>query len=209
MTTNAIAVLGATGRTGRMVVDRALARGHRVTAIVRPTTTPARAHGSTVVTADPCAPGALTGLLDDHDAVISALGAAGRGPTTVYSTATAEIVAAMPPAGRLLVISSAAVDIPADAGPSSRLLAILLRRIMRHTYADMTRMEHLLAHSDLRWTAVRPTRLTDAPASRSPRISLGASAKVGSRISRAGLADYLLDAIDDPHTYRSMVAVSS
>ncbi|MGW5377810.1 NAD(P)-dependent oxidoreductase [Nocardia sp. NPDC003999] len=122
----AIAVLGATGRTGRMVVDRALARGHRVTAIVRPATTAAPTLGSTVVTADPCAAGALTGLLDGYDAVISALGATGRGPATVYSAATAEIIAAMRPGGRLLVISSAALDVPADAGPGARVLAAVL-----------------------------------------------------------------------------------
>ncbi|MGW4718513.1 NAD(P)-dependent oxidoreductase [Nocardia sp. NPDC004260] len=205
----AIAVLGATGRTGRMVVDRALVRGHRVTAIVRPATTAAPALGSTVVTADPCAGGALTGLLDGYDAVISALGATGRGPTTVYSAATAEIIAAMRPGGRLLVISSAALDLPADAGPGARVLGAVLRRVMRHTYSDMARMEHLLAQSALRWTSVRPTGLTDAQADGSPRVSVGAKGKVGPRTSRADLADYLLDAIDDPHTYQSVVAVSS
>ncbi|BDU00774.1 NAD(P)-dependent oxidoreductase [Nocardia sputorum] len=205
----AIAVLGATGRTGRIVVDRALARGHRVTAIVRRATTAAPAQGATVVTADPCAPGALTGLLDDHDAVISALGATGRGPTAVYSTTTAELVAALRPDARLLVISSAALDVPAEAGASTRLLAAALRKVMRYTYADMARMEHLLAQSDLRWTVVRPTRLTDAPAGGGPRVSPGARRKVGPRTARADLADYLLDAVDDPHTYQSVVAVSS
>ncbi|WP_051162910.1 NAD(P)-dependent oxidoreductase [Nocardia brevicatena] len=167
----AIAVLGATGRTGRVVVDRALARGHHVTAIVRPTTAAAPVRGATVVTVDPCAPGGLTGLLDDHDVVISALGATGRGPTTVYSDATAEIIAAMHPAGRLLVVSSAGLGVPADARPSTRLLAAVLRGAMRHTYSDMAHMERLLTRSELRWTAVRPTGLTDAPAGGRPRIS--------------------------------------
>ncbi|MGW4327766.1 NAD(P)-dependent oxidoreductase [Nocardia sp. NPDC004573] len=203
----AIAVLGATGRTGRILVDRALARGHRVTAIVRRAPTAASARGATIITADPCAPGALTGLLDDHDAVISALGATGRGPTTVYSTAA--VVAALRPDALLLVISSAALDIPADAGASTKLLAAALRTVLRDTYADMARMEHSLAQSDLRWTVVRPTRLTDAPTGGSPRVSLGARRKVGPRTARADLADHLLDAVDDPHTYRSVVAVSS
>lgn len=204
----AIAVLGATGRTGRLVVDRALTRGHHVTAIVRPTATAASVRGSTVVTADPCVPGALAGLLDGHDAVISALGATGREPTTVYSGATAEIISTMRPDGRLLVVSSAGLGVPADAGPGTRLLAAVLRGIMRHTYSDMARMEHLLAQSELRWTVVRPTGLTDAPAG-GPRISPAADAKVGPRTSRADLADYLLDAVDDPRTYRSVIAISS
>ncbi|MEU1547415.1 NAD(P)H-binding protein [Nocardia sp. NPDC005745] len=205
----AIAVLGATGRTGRIVVDRALARGHRVTAIARRAADTVPAPGVTVVTADPCTPNELTGLLDGHDAVISALGATGRGPTTVYSTSTTEIIAAMRPSGRLLVISSAGLGVPADAGPGTRLFARALHHVMRHTYADMARMEQLLAQSDLRWTAVRPTRLTDAPAGGRPRISLHAEKKVGPRTARTDLADYLLAAIDDDHTYATTVAISS
>ncbi|MEV5652757.1 hypothetical protein AB0L57_31285 [Nocardia sp. NPDC052254] len=47
------------------------------------------------------------------------------------------------------------------------------------------------------------------PARGEPRISPGARGKVGPRISRADLAAYLLDAIDDPSAYRTAVAVSS
>ncbi|MGW4350518.1 NAD(P)H-binding protein [Nocardia sp. NPDC004582] len=85
----AIAVIGAAGRTGRVVVDRALARGHRVTAIVRRAGSFTPAPGSTVIVADPTLPGSLAGRFGEQDAVISTLGAAGRGPTTVYSAGTA------------------------------------------------------------------------------------------------------------------------
>ncbi|MGW3278409.1 MULTISPECIES: NAD(P)-dependent oxidoreductase [Nocardia] len=204
-----IAVLGATGRTGRMIVNEALARGHRVTAVVRRAGSLGPAAGLTVVTADPTRPGALNGLLDEHDVVISALGAAGRGPTTLYSDSAATIMTALRPRGRLLVLSSAGVGIPSDADLVSRLFARLLHRIMREVYTDMERMERQLAHSELTWTAVRPTRLTHDPAARHPRISVGAKAKVGPRTSRADLARYLLDAIDDPRTYRTPVAISS
>ncbi|WP_459549190.1 NAD(P)-dependent oxidoreductase [Nocardia sp. X0981] len=205
----ALTILGATGRTGRVLVDRALARGHHVTAIVRQTTHWAPPPGTTVITTDPCIPGALTGLLDDQDAVISALGAAGRGPTSVYSAGTTEIIAAMPPAGRILVISSAGLSAPGDAGRGTRLLTGALRWVMRHTYADMARMEHLLASSDLCWTAVRPTGLTDAPASCRPHDPFAADTKVRARTSRTDLADYLLTAVDDPRTYGTAVTFSS
>ncbi|WP_280457774.1 NAD(P)-dependent oxidoreductase [Nocardia carnea] len=205
---NAIAVIGAAGRTGRLVVDEALARGHRVTAITRRPGGFAPAPGLTVATADPTLPSALNGLLDRHDVVISALGTAGRGPTTLYSDSAAAILTTMRPGGRLLVISSAGVSIPSDAGPVTGLFARLLHRIMHEVYTDMERMERRLAHSELVWTAVRPTRLTDAPAGH-PQISVGAKRKVGPRTARADLAGYLLDAMDDPRTYRTSVAISS
>ncbi|MQY03332.1 NAD(P)-dependent oxidoreductase [Actinomadura macrotermitis] len=79
-----IAVIGAAGRTGRLVAQQARAAGHHGTAITRQD-------------ADPRVPGSLRGLLDGHDAVVSALGAAGRGPTDVYSAGTAAIAAADDP----------------------------------------------------------------------------------------------------------------
>lgn len=207
---SSIAVIGATGRTGRLVVAHALAAGHHVTAVARHPETlgPARAR-LTVHAADVLAPGSLQGVLDGQDAVISAIGAAGRGATTVYSAGTGEIVTALKPRARLLVISSAGLSVPADAGAGTRLAGRVLHRLMRHTYADLARMEELLATSDLTWTVVRPTRLTDRPGTGRPRTSLGATAKVGSRTARADLADYLLAAIDDPQTHRTVVAVSS
>lgn len=69
--------------------------------------------------------------------VISALGAAGRGPTTLYSDSAAAISTTMRPGGRLLVISSAGVSIPSDAGRLTGLFARLLHRIMREVYTDM------------------------------------------------------------------------
>ncbi|MCW3818765.1 NAD(P)H-binding protein [Micromonospora sp. DR5-3] len=205
-----IAVIGATGRTGRLIVEHALAAGHRVTAVARHPDTlgPARDR-LTVHAADMLTPGSLQGVLDDHDAVISAIGAADTRTTTIYSAGTTEIISALKPHGRLLVISSAGLSIPADATAGTRLASRILQRLMRHTYADMARMEERLATSDLTWTVVRPTRLTDRPGTGRLRTSLGATAKVGTQTTRADLADYLLAAIDDPQTHRTVVAVSS
>ncbi|SCF11024.1 Putative NADH-flavin reductase [Micromonospora viridifaciens] len=205
-----IAVIGATGRTGRLVVEHALAAGHHVTAVARHPEAlgPTRAR-LTVHSADVLAPGSLHGVLDDQDAVISAIGAPDRGATTVYSAGTTEVIPALKPHGRLLVISSAGLSIPADAPAGTRLAARILHRLMRRTYADMARMEELLAASDLTWTVVRPTRLTDRPGTGRLRTSLGATARVGSQTTRADLADYLLASIDDPRTHRTVVAISS
>ncbi|WP_214323489.1 NAD(P)-dependent oxidoreductase [Nonomuraea sediminis] len=199
---NRIAVVGATGRTGRLLVDLARTAGHTVTAIAR----------------DPSALSpdlarapmdALGEVLPGHDAVISAAGAAGRGPTTVYSAVTAALIQAMPAGGRLVVVSSAGLSTPDGAGLLTRLAGRVLHQVMRHTYADMERMESLLAASSLTWTAIRPTGLTDAPATGRTRASVGTSAPVGPRTSRADLAAYILTHLHDPATYHQAVAVSS
>ncbi|MBE3008225.1 NAD(P)H-binding protein [Microbispora sp. NEAU-D428] len=205
-----LAVVGATGRTGRLVVERALAAGHHVTAVARrPENLDLDHPRLTRRAADVLDPGALRDALAGLHIVVSALGSAGRGPTTVYSAGTAAIVAALPPDARLLVISSAGLAVPADAGPGARLLGRVLHRLMRDTYADMARMEELLAGSGLRWTAVRPTGLTDRPGTGRPRVSIGATGRVGNRTSRADLAAFVVDRLDDPSTFGRPVAVSS
>ncbi|WP_330183039.1 NAD(P)H-binding protein [Nocardia sp. NBC_01503] len=211
----AIAILGANGRTGRILVRQGLIRGHRVTAVTRGSNDlrsgdlPAHSAGLSTVVGDVTDPRSLTEVLHGHDAVISALGTTGRGPTTLYSASAAALVAALAPDTRLLVISSAGIEVPATAGAGTRLAGRLLHRIMRGTYDDMARMEAELAASELIWTAIRPSRLTDGPATGTPRICLDASDPVGSRTRRADLADYLLNALDDPHTHRRPVAISS
>jgi hypothetical protein len=80
---------------------------------------------------------------------------------------------------------------------------------MRHPYADMARMEDLLAATGLAWTAVRPTGLTDRPATGHPRVSVGATSPVGHRTARADLAAYIVSHLDDTLTFGRPVAVSS
>ncbi|MFI6597842.1 NAD(P)-dependent oxidoreductase [Nonomuraea sp. NPDC050536] len=197
-----IAVVGATGRTGRLLVDLARTAGHTVTAIARdPSALPPGL--------DRAPMDALGQVLPGHDAVISAVGAAGRGPTTVYSAVTATLIEAMPTGGRLVVISSAGLSTPDGAGPLTRLGGRLLHQVMRHVYTDMERMESLLTASPLTWTAIRPTGLTDAAAAGHPRASVGATTPVGPRTSRTDLAAYILTHLTDPATYRRPVAVSS
>ncbi|GAA3153516.1 NAD(P)-dependent oxidoreductase [Nonomuraea roseoviolacea] len=205
-----IAVIGATGRTGRALVERALETGHHVTAIARrPEALGLRHARLTPRAADVLRPGDLAAALPGHDAVVSAIGSTGRGLTTVYSAGTAAVVEAMGACRRLVVVSSAGLETPPGAGPATRLAGRLLHHVMRHPYADMLRMERLLAGTDLDWTAVRPTGLTDAPATGRPRVSVGATERVGNRTSRAELAAYILDHLDDPATYRTAVAISS
>ncbi|MFI7420214.1 NAD(P)-dependent oxidoreductase [Nonomuraea sp. NPDC049684] len=205
-----LAVVAATGRTGRLVVERALAAGHTVTAVARRPGDLDLAHPRLVRrAADVTDPASLRDALTGHDTVISALGPGGRGPTTVYSQGTAAIVAALPPSARLVVISSAGLSVPAGAGPVTRLLGRVLRHAMRHPYADMALMEQALARTELTWTAVRPTGLTDRPGTGRPRVSIGATERLGARTSRADLAAFIVDHLGDPSTYRLPVAVSS
>lgn len=195
-----IVVVGANGRTGRHVVEQALARGHRVTAVGRrPETLPEPRPGLAVATADVLDPDAVAAVLEDADAVVSAVGAgASRAPTSVYSGGIANLLAGLTPGStqKLVVVSAA------PAGPRAeqslvqrRLLLPLLDRFFGASYEDMRRMEALLQASDADWVVLRPPRLVEGAATGRYRLDTRPLPR-GLSIRTADLATALLDSID-------------
>src|SRR5260370_1980454 len=100
-----LVVLGATGGTGRLVVEQALAAGHTVTALVRsPEKLTLSNPNFRVIAGQATHPSAVSGALDGADAVIGALGGNG---SVILESAQA-IVAAAPNAAlsRLVALCS-------------------------------------------------------------------------------------------------------
>ncbi|MFG2057581.1 NAD(P)-dependent oxidoreductase [Micromonospora sp. NPDC048930] len=195
-----LAVFGASGGTGRLLVARAATAGHQVVAVVRD---PARlgvvAPGVTVLPADVTDRAAVAAAVRDCDAVVSLLGpGAVRGPTTVRGDATATVVAAMRDTGvRRLVVVTAAGHTTAGDGPLVRfLLKPLLSALLRHSFADMRRTEEIVRGSGLDWTLVRPPRLTDGPATGTYRTAVDRNVRGGLRLSRADLSDVVLRCVE-------------
>src|SRR5690242_8450486 len=106
-------VLGATGRTGKQILDLGLARGHHLTALVRSPRKITRRDGAlSVVEGDPLQADQIARALHGHDAVLSALGPAPRDafrPHTLLAECAAATMAAMTMAGvdRVAVVSAA------------------------------------------------------------------------------------------------------
>src|ERR1035437_5394826 len=139
-----LTILGATGATGTGLPSQALAAGHEVTAVVRD---PARLAGPAhprlrIVTADVMDPASIAPAIAAADAVISAVGPRGTGPTTVIQDSVHSIIAAMGKTGtrRLLQVSGSIV---ADEGESPYLRYLIKpvarRTFLRHVCADMRR----------------------------------------------------------------------
>ncbi len=201
-----IAVIGATGRTGREVVGQALTRGHEVVAVARsPERLTVAADRLTAVAADARDGPALRDAINGSAAIVSALGAAqGRVQTDVYSLGTANLLRAIDgsSARRLAVISAA------PAGPWEQqpalfrvLIGPVLERLFAGAYADMRRMEHELEQRrDVAWSCLRPPRLVARPATgyRLDRRPLPRTRT----LTHADLAAALLDCVDgaEPRT---------
>jgi putative NADH-flavin reductase len=208
-----LTIFGASGQTGRHLIQQALDAGHTVTAVVRdPTRLPIRHQQLQVLVADVLDPAAIGPAVAGADAVLSALGPRPpRNKSSIMSAATASILAAMQAAGtsRLVVISAAPVaSDDHDTTLPDRLLARpLLRRLLGGLYADMATMEEAVRRSRADWTILRPPWLSDGPRTGTWRQAKDANLGGGARISRADLAEAIPASLEDPDTVKATIAV--
>lgn len=158
-----IVVAGASGRTGRIVVEHALASGHRVTAVVRAGSDATFEPGVEVLRADVLS-GAGLDVPRDADVVVSALGMRPGDEQPVSAPGTTSLITAMRHAGlsRIVVVSAVPAFTKGDGEPWwFRIVRTLVRRAMPAVYTDIAAMEGVVRSSGLRWTIIRPGYLVD------------------------------------------------
>ena len=197
-------VLGATGRTGRLVVEQALAAGHTVTALVRsPEKLTAGNSNLRVVSGSATDKSDLSRALAGADAVISTLG--GKG--SVIEDSSQAIVAAARIAGvsRVVVLSSWVVEQDRMDVVSRLLTGIAMGPVIK----DKNAGEQVLRQSDLEWTIVYPSMLTDGPANGSVAVvPEGAKRRFSERISRADVATWLVEAAAGDQYSRRVIGIT-
>ena len=203
-----IAVIGSTGRTGRLVLDEGVRRGHSMTAFTRRPDTLAGVRGlKSVVHGDGRSLEDMRRAVRGQDAVISIVVSEGRGPTTVMSDVTRAELDAMREAGvrRLVSVSVSAIE-----GRRPWILINLVRWILRKPYADFARMERLITSSLVDWTIVRPPYPSNRRKTGRVRTQVGGKdlSRGPYHISRADLAATLVDLAEDSQHVREVLLVS-
>lgn len=209
-----IAVFGANGPTGRLVVGQALSAGHHIIAVTRkPDAYPLSSPHLDVVAADVTDPAGVERAISGAQAVISTFGVPySRRAITVYSQGIANITRAMTlnEVERLVCISSTTVATGEAPGESlfwRRVASPLLRNVLGRTlYDDMQRMEAIVRSSSLDWTIVRPAGLFDA-AEPTHDYEVAPRRLAGRVTSRADLAATLVKEATEPQHSRSIIEV--
>jgi putative NADH-flavin reductase len=207
-----IFVLGATGRTGAVFVEQALAAGHELTAFVRnPDKLPAQAR-LTVVPGDVLDSAALAEAMRDHHVVVSMLGVRSLAPHDFSAQSTAAVVRAAEVSGirRVVLLSAFGVGETIDkASPGARLM---FRSAVKAIQDDKAAGEAFLTASALDWTIAYPVVLTNGPATKAFRaIDLAELDRVPGlpRISREDVAGFLLEAATRERWSRRKVVLTS
>ncbi|MFC7877506.1 NAD(P)-dependent oxidoreductase [Isoptericola sp. NPDC057391] len=205
-----IAVLGASGRTGRLVVEEARRRGHHVVAVVRD---PARLGDLTpdgVATADGLDAAAVTAALAGVDAVVSALGPVPGSAPGIQGELTRVLVRAARDAGvrRAVVVTASGWVVDGD-DPLSRYLAKpILARALRDANAGFALAEPSVRESGLDWTIVRPPMLRDGAARGRYHERRDGNVRWRWSVRRADLAAAVCDLLADPTAVGATVSVA-
>lgn len=201
-----IAVFGATGRTGRYVLDQGIHRGHQMTAFTRRPQELAGVEGlHAIVHGDGRNRADVLGAVRGQECIISILSAPGLGPSSTLTEVTKNIITAMQETGVRRLICTSTHSLVA-ARPW--LVVKLVKWIFRNPYADAAAMKRAVVASKLDWTIVRATQLTDGPATGRIRRAHGDFDSGPYTIRRADLAFALLDIAESNDDARMAVEVS-
>ncbi|HOY81906.1 MAG TPA: SDR family oxidoreductase [Rhodoglobus sp.] len=205
-----IALFGATGKTGRHVLEQALAAGHSVRALARRPEALASAPGLTIIPGDVLDAAAVAETVRGADVVVSVFGQVKGSPPTLQTDGTRHIVEAMQAAGlsRLITLSGGGLPAPQDEPKTpDRIIKWLLQRLSPQVLADAVGHLEVLRASELEWTVVRGPRPTDAPATGTYRVGwVGVNAST--QIARADLARFILTQLDDRQFIHELPFVS-
>jgi putative NADH-flavin reductase len=195
-----VAVFGAAGRTGRQVVDQALARGHQVTAFLRDRTKlEAERDRLRVVEGDARESDAVGRAIAGSDAMVSVLSLASPDREPEHSESTRVVIDAATRAGVRRIVVTANND-------------VLTERELTGEFAAMGR-EHrrnrdALLASGLDWTIGAAPWVTDDAPTGVYEAVLDARAP-GKRLAAADFATFVLDALERDDWIGHVVGVSA
>lgn len=191
-----IIIFGASGKTGKIVVENALQQKYNVTAFVRDSSKLSISDKNlTIIEGDAANQEAVAKAIEGQNIVISCLGANnGLGKTTVLHEMTINIVAGMKThhVQQIIYVASAGIDkeIP---GLSGKLMMKMLGNVLKDHRNAVQVIKENIPH----YTIVRPLGLNDQPFTGSYRETATGIPEKGRRISRADVADFIIRAITD------------
>lgn len=214
-----IAVFGATGRTGKRVVHTAVERGHTVVAVARSAAKHTWPDGVEVLPGSVLDPILVRRALTGADAIIVAISMVRTSdfpwakiltPTDLHVRAvqTLSTVAKEVGVQRYACISAHGVG-ESQARAGALFMALVNTSNIGVAYDDLARAEAALTETELDWTVVRPTRLTNGR--RTETWTVGTDLHCGNRasVSREDVALFLVLCAEDGRHSRERVSLTS
>jgi putative NADH-flavin reductase len=194
-------IFGASGQTGRSLLQQALEQHHAVTGFVRQPAKVVNADSRIrIVQGNVQDYAAVSAAVPNHDAVVSALGV---GTPLQHDQAVIEgvrnIIRAMQEHGIRRLIYLSFIGVPESRSSVGVVLRYIAPIPLRHEIADHEAKEALIKASGLDWTIVRPPKLTCGPCTARYRSGENITTwKPLPLVSRADVAHFILQELAAP-----------
>ena len=206
-----ITIIGASAGIGIETVKRGLDRNHSITTLSRSNIEIEEKKSLNVILGDATNKADLLSSIQNADAIIVTLGTSKNMNATTLFSDFAQLMVEIHKENK--------IDIPFifvtgfGAGESKNyvpwLVKMFLKYFLKDVYADKTKMEEIITHSDLNWTVVRPGRLLDKELTEKYRIEnkLFKGINIGG-INRADVADFLIKQAEKQPELKKYIAIS-
>lgn len=205
-----ITIIGASAGVGLETVKRALERNHTVITLSRSEIAIPGNKNLKMLKGNALNKEDFKKSIENADAIIIALGTGkSMKPTTLYSDFAK------------ILVENGKKDIPTvvltgfGAGKSwdyqpNLFMKLFFKYLLKDVYADKTKMEEIIANSDLNWTIVRPGLLKDKPLTEKYKIetNLFKGIKIGS-VNRSDVADFMIKEVENQKYKKQYPALSN
>jgi putative NADH-flavin reductase len=208
-----VVIFGATGGTGRALVQQALDRGHTVTAFVRKSSRMRIKHERLrLAFGNVLDYGTVEAAIAGQDAVLSALGHKRWViKTSILSNGTRNILAAMTKCGVRRLVCETSLGVGDSKGRLGILYTFFLIPLLLYFYfQDKELQEKCIMQSSLDWVIVRPAALTNGKQTGAVHDGTNVgSLLLTHTISRADVASFMLSELKDDRYIRDTPGVES
>jgi putative NADH-flavin reductase len=206
-----ITIIGASAGIGLETVKIGLNRNHSITTLSRSEINIEEKQSLNMILGDAINKADLFKSIQNADALIITLGTGkNMKPTTLFSD-FAKLILEIQNENKITIPFIFVTGF--GAGESKNyvpwLVKMFLKYLLKDVYADKTKMEELITHSDLNWTVVRPGRLLDKELTEKYRIEnkLFKGINIGG-INRADVADFLIKQAENQTELKKYIGIS-
>ena len=204
-------IFGATGTVGIHLLKQALQQGYEVTAFAR---NPEKLNSLPqanlkIFKGDILNPKDAEDAMHNHDAVLCALGDGNKGK--IRATGTKNIITAMQRKGIRRLVCQTTLGLGESQGNLNFFWKhIMFGLLLKKAFQDHQLQEQYLLASNLDFTIVRSSAFTDGEVTRNYKIGFnGNYKKLSLKISRADVADFMLQQLANKEYLKSAVSISN
>ncbi len=213
-----VLLLGATGRTGKIVLSKALEKGYHVNCLARNTERIEKKDGLTIFEGNPTNITDIKQAITECDSVISVLNisrksdfpwAGLRTPETFLSDVMKHLVRISESEKLKRVALCSAWGVFETKNHIPKWFRWLIdNSTIGVAYKGHEKQEHILSQSNLNWTIVRPVGLYNSNKEEKVRETFNNDLKPSLLISRRSLATYLVESLEKDYLIKKTVVIS-